>query len=112
MCIVDTAVMCKGVSFNVVKSNDLLDSGCTQFLFRGHVDQSCKSVECYFTFCVNLRVFGLELSNCYHMGIAWAGEFVDSIYSKAHEGLHYAGHEGGEVVRGWFMQRECFVNRE
>jgi hypothetical protein len=46
------------------------------------------------------------------MGIAWAGEFVDSIDSKAHEGLHYAGHEGGEVVGGRFMQGECLVNRE
>ena len=46
------------------------------------------------------------------MGIAWAGEFVDPIDSKAHERLHYAGHEGVEVVAGWFMQGECFVNRE
>ena len=46
------------------------------------------------------------------MGVAWAGKFVDPIDSKAHEGLHYAGHEGGEVVRGRFMQGECFINRE
>jgi hypothetical protein len=54
VCIVDAAIMRKCVYFSVFKSNDLLDSGCTQFLFRGHVDQSCKSVECYFAFCVNL----------------------------------------------------------
>ena len=32
---------------------------------------------------------------CYDMGITWAGEFMDPNNSKAHEGLHYAGHEGG-----------------
>eukprot|EP00983_Pelagomonas_calceolata_P088249 1157161-Pelagomonas_calceolata.AAC.5 len=76
----------------------------------GGGEKSCQSLKYHLRQSIDFGVISLELSYCDNMGLVQGCTFMDPIGLKAHQGLHYAAYEGGEVVGRWLMPGEGFVN--
>eukprot|EP00967_Tisochrysis_lutea_P025684 scaffold29666_cov15-Tisochrysis_lutea.AAC.1 len=89
---------------------DVLNSSAGGRLTRAASLLSATSKSSTFHLALILGVFSLEQSYCDDMSLTRVYKLMDTTDSEAHQGLHYASYEGGEVVGSWFTQGEGFMD--
>eukprot|EP00983_Pelagomonas_calceolata_P066685 1149159-Pelagomonas_calceolata.AAC.3 len=74
--VVHLAIDCKNSCFRVLAGEDFLDNSSVKLFGGWKVHEGCQSIECHFTFGINLEVLSLELSHCDDHGTAGGREVM------------------------------------